>query len=415
MAELKVKSEDSLYNRPFAVDALGIFLIFLVAACMVACVDAMHGCTPGRAWADLCLSFAAFWLIFLNYKVRFFLLYLILLAVPAGLVLLPGDALMKLAYGVFAFFTIALGLYLRFSRKSSSEKESVTGLIAGMALFTVMWFVCEARDCAFFKQLLLTAALFYCFAYLLLLHESKIDYNLFIQNQMRMDQPVHRIKRFNRKLFLGFLAVVFLATELIILIPWDGEANRSFIATVLSYTIFWLWGKIMSLFKNSDPGTGPSIPSALESLEEDSAGGGGGLVPGTYSRFAEISGYIFTGLLMLAFLALVIWGLIRTLRYFSERSALSAELAHESEEIFETDERLERRASAGILPGFSLAGLSEEEKIRRRYFLKLRRQIGHTVLTSDTPSQSACKLKDPELEELVPLYESVRYSGHHAE
>ncbi len=415
MKEIKVKTGDSLYRRPLAVDTLGLFLTFLAAAALVSFFHAMHGCTPAEAWIDLSFALVAFWIILINFKVRFFLFFFVLLAAPFGLIFLTRDPFIRVVYGIFAAFAFGVGIYLRFVRGASSEKESVTGLIAGMALFTLMWFLCEKRDCAYFKTVVFVVSLFYCFSYLLLLHESKIDYNLFLQNQVAFDQPVRRIKRFNSRLFAVALAGLCVLVELLLLIPWDGAVSRGLISTVLLYGFLWLFNFLMSLINSTAPDGGGSFPQVFESLAEEESSASEPLEPGTASRFAEVSGYVFAALIVLAVLAILVIAVIRVYRYFYERGRMAAELEKEKEEIDEIDERLEKPARASRMILFAQKNLSEAERIRLRYFQKLRPQMGKAVLPSDTPEESAFKLKDEELDELLPRYQSIRYAGPKSE
>lgn len=403
------KNDGSLYKRPVSVEALALLLTFLVAAAVVSLFDALHGCGEAAAWLDLLLTFTALYLIAVECFVGNIFLFFLCAAAPFLLILIPRDPFIKVIFGGFAAFACVLAICRRFQTKPVS-KDSVSGLIAGLALFTVMFFLSESRDIPYFKRIVTVCGVIYTLGYLLFIHEATLDHSLFMQNQMVMDQPIHRTKIFNRNIFFVFLGAAFVLIELLLLIPWDGEGNRAFLGTFLGYALLGLWRWLLSLIRIESGGGTPVIGGG-ESGEESSAGEiiGGEPVEGP-SAFAEISGYIFVGLVLLAAAFLLVLLLIRIYRIFYEKGKTAAQLMEEEEGISETVEKLERTARVRrLVPVF---GRTEADRIRRRYFLKVDSLIGGKVKTSDTPAQTGGILRDDELTALIPLYEEVRYSSH---
>lgn len=404
------KQAKSLYAKPLGLDALNACSCFMAASVPVAAVSAMAcGSVWPAAWAYF-LPLVLLWVLFIDYKINNFALFVLAILPIAALALIPKEFPAKIAYGVYALVVIVFCIVRRGRHENKNIGGTATMLIVGMFSYIFFYLMADTLHIPFMRPSFLWTGMLFCVLYVCYMHAGKLDYSLFVQNQAAMDQPVKTVKKANRKHFRVFLGVLIAVIVIVMLIPWDENTGLNALLDRLGKALLALWYWIMSLIPNNygemhgfDESYMQEISQAAQESQDLEESGG-------YSKFMDYSGQIFAAIAVVAILALVVFLLIKIVKAFYKRgSKLSrwggeeadAELDEVHETIVHTEkEKKTRRAKAE----------TGNEKVRELFYNRVDAHIDREVKRSDTAEQIGTKLENPTVTALVDYYDKARYS-----
>ena len=396
-------TEKQVYVKSWGLSALEIFLYFFLAALTVSFFAMIVTKSTAQAVPFLLLSLLSFWVLLVDYKVKSALVFLLAHLPLVGIVFLPTAPILRLVCGIYAAGLIGYSMHRRRSGQQDTQ-DSVSVLVIGMVVIAIMYIVCSGAEILEYRGILLTSGIFFCMLYIAYIHAFKVDKALFAQNQDCIGQPLRRIRRVNRNMLRCFLAIWLLVMLAVIAVPWDDATGGAVLASALLRLLSTVIQGLALLFSGGSGGEN----SFVAEDSQESMGQVETTAPWLFWVIMEKILYIVGPLALLAAVGYGVYRFILSLQR-RDRRRLRMELSEE-EAIGETREFIPQEKKARPARRRLLQSLSNEEKVRRLFYRRIRKQMGKKVQRSDTPEQIEKKLPEEKLTSLVPLYDQARYS-----
>lgn len=415
--QLREVTEGAPYKRPLLLNFLHLYEVYFFLCLVLSFVPLIvadrgnSGITVPDSfpWLFMLLSLVSVPVYLIDVYIRRLWLFALSLLSFGLLLLLPGNSAVKVLYGAVAAWSVLTLLMRRFRPDSIGQTENVSAFIGAMAILIILYILAGTLPRPAFQKLVLISAIFFTLLFFFGLHESRVDFNLYLQNKEVMNQPLAKTRSLNRSFYRIFMAVLAVLLVGAVLVPLDSLTGLQNVKDAILRVILTVFTWLVSLirFKKDGKQAGFSEKTAEgETAEEVIAG-----TAGEASSFWEVLEVITLVLLALAAVALVIYLGFRIYKAFYGRTRRKLEWTSDGEEEVEEEEEKIERETVRRTSVFLRPARTEAEKIRRRYYQKVAASIDKKVLRSDTPKESSCKINDKELTDLLPRYEQVRYSG----
>ncbi len=308
---------------------------------------------------------------------------------------------LSIAVGIFIFIVYSFALRLH----QAKHEITIGGVIVLCGAFAIGYFCTEIPQIAAGEEIriyLMTASLIVLLVYFIDLHFKNIDSTLNNVNEM-LNQPAQKIRKFNQKILLYFIA----GTGIFIFLALIFRLDRGIVA--LGQGLLWLIRYLVSLIPKGEAVSEESVfqeESIPESSQEDVE-----FEPVGPNPFWEFLEFVMTIAVVIALIALTIYALYRFYKWFYSRKPETISF----DEFEETSIFMEAKEKASKKRDFfwSRFRLTNEKKIRRIYKKRLeipmRKQ--EIIKVSDSPKEILEKMPSEGLENLTELYEKARYSN----
>lgn len=412
--QIRVMTEGMPYKRPLLLNFLHLFEVYFFLCLVLALLPlaladrANLGLTVPDSfpYLFLLLSLVSVPVYLIDVYVKRLWLFALSLLSFGLLLLLPGALVIRVLYGIIAAWSILTLLVRRFRAEGIAQQENVSAYIGAMAILVILYILAGMLPRVAYQKLVLVSAVFFTLLFFFGLHESKVDFNLYLQNQEVMNQPLAKTRKLNRSFYRVFLAILAVLLIGAILIPFDSLTGLQNVKDALLKVFLAVFAWLASLVRIKQGGK--MAETSIAEVEGEAAES---LTPGAAGEagiFWQITEVLMIVMIILAAVAGLIYFAYRIWKAFYGRARRKVEWSAEEDEVEEEEEKIERapaRPVSRLRPA-----RTEAERIRRRYYKKVSAGIDKTVFRSDTPKECSVKIKDTELTELLPLYEQVRYS-----
>ena len=330
-----------------------------------------------------------------------FILAHLLAVAPILIYALPGNiygmVIMGAAIAIFVFHSFVLKL------TDTKNETSVGGALVLCGAMTVGYFCADIQGFEIgplVHPYLMGAAAAMILLFFIDMHTRNVDSTLNNVNEM-LNQPAQKIRRFNNKILIYFVA----ATAVFVILALVFRLDRVIVA--VGNALLWIIRFLVSLIPH-----GQTVREESSIIAEESSKASGDtiqLVGGEAAAIWEFLEMIVTIAVFAALIIGLLYGLYRFYKWFYSRKMgeVVADEYEESSVYMEKEEKAVRRREP-ILERFRM---TNEKRIRRMYRKRLEEPMKkEQIHPSDAPGEILQILPSEELKTLTPLYEKARYS-----
>lgn len=325
--------------------------------------------------------------------VRWIIPYFVLQIGMCAYAFLAKDLVVLSVSLIFLIVLSVYGITRSLSKEAERELDFAT-LYAAVGSMLIVYLLSVFLGVESYERYLLSYGLLYTLIFLFFDHHVTVMMSL-----KNMDKQgnfsTKRIIRFNTNVYLVYLGI---ASVFFMILYFTGFSRvLSWGGNMLMRLIRYLVGLISGepeKYQASEIVEGDPDPAESEQMA---------LPAGETSPFWDFMQHVMVIVFVLFILAAIVLIIIQIVKRFQGHTSYR-ETGYEEYKSFYSEYKPEKEKKQRL----SIFDRSPENRIRRAYFKKVRREIDKSVLRSDTPVEVSEKLTD--VKEIVDAYNEVRYS-----
>lgn len=379
-----IQEVQALY--PVWMEGLKVWLLFApILIIMLAVIYAEYGYS--RWWIMTGYFVMPFLSTLIRRKTSNLFLFIISSLVMALWVLLMPGLLLKILGGGFALLLMAYGIVRKNSR--IERPLTLTYLIFVLVFITVTDLVMLSKDFTEYQAAVLLEGLVYTGSFLFLQHRIALIDSLTTIDK-RSNRSIKQMTRFNSVLYLGFFVLISLA-----FLGLYEIRLGNLLSLLANYVL--LGGRRLVRMIFSIEATEKAMMQEQDLIRRTNAD----IVDflgGHTAAFWVIAQRILVIVVIIGAIVLAVYLMVHIYQRFGHKVVYHEKDLEVSREFYTS--RTGRQKRRGRIQ-------EPEEPVRKRYYYLVKKEMGETVLPSDTPTDVAGKV--PAVSEILSEYETVRY------